>query len=679
MGKLKKLLVGLALFGFVVVICAATYTYAAEISIGQSTETATQSSTANNVKSDTKNNAENDTENNAESDTEIPITGSVTYTYNTLIGTKNTTLKVPVKSGQNYTVTIRFTGAEEYKDNTKARPVRIYYDEVMEDQCYGNINAAYTGKGIDDRSALLYEIPSYGKIDVREFSVAALHDTLTLIIVGDATLVDITVAQEKEKNAGEKPTIYIIGDSLVQTYNSSYYPMTGWGQMLANYFTDDINIVNKALGGRSTLNYLKQGRLNDVLTYVRPGDIVLVSFGTNDGGAVAGRAVTVEKYRDYLENYYIKGVRERGGIPVIVTHANQNIISNEGVISTTYAAFVEAAILSATNTGANYIDLNLMSREKLAELYSTIGIRGIKDIYYNAFRAGIFKNYLTGAGDSTHYQTYGANTLAQMVAKGIFGLNITGVSEYYVPDIVYTEAPAAVQNISFDYTNYDESYRHMDWDAVPNARYYRIERVKEVKAWTKPEEWEVLGYSAVNMFADPSADSAESYFYQIIAINEAGESEPAEIFGWGANKEEIMSSWLSSQMPEDAYGIIEQGGEAIGDTGSANTDLGNNVSGDMGNSADIGNAGNSGNDGNTDLSGANSGNDGSDANNSTADDASNSDSAEKPANGTLRTIFIIVVIVLVLIALFVSIYLEQKTGRRRREEDEKKNSEKDGN
>ena len=627
MGKLKKLLGSLVLFGIIVMISAANRVYADD-----------------------------------------PITDSVTYTYNTLIGTKNTTLKVPVESGKNYTVTIRFTGAEEYKDNEKARPVRIYYDEVMEDQCYGNINAAYTGKGIDDRSALLYEIPSYDKIDVREFSVAALHDTLTLIVVGDATLVDITVAPEEDKTAGDKPTIYIIGDSLVQTYNSSYYPMTGWGQMLANYFTDDINIVNKALGGRSTLNYLKQGRLNDVLAHVRPGDLVLVSFGTNDGGAVAGRAVTVEKYRDYLENYYIKGVAERGGIPVIVTHANQNIISNEGVISTTYASFVEAAIQAAVNTGAKYIDLNLMSREKLAELYSEIGIRGIKDIYYNAFRAGIFKNYLTGAGDSTHYQTYGANTLAGMVAKGLADLNLAGVSEFYVPDVIYTEIPGEVQNISFDYTNYDESYRHMDWDAVPNARYYRIERMQEVKAWTEPHEWEVLGYSAVNMFADPSADPAESYFYQIIAVNEAGESEPRGIFGWGANKEEIQSSWESSQAPEDGYGIT-QGGENEENTASENTS-----SGDMGNNADAGNTGNDGNQDSSNTSGTNSGNVNSGNDGS---DSANSDGAEKHVNGVIRTICIIAVIILVLTALFVSVYIERKTGKHRREEDEKKNREKE--
>ena len=48
------------------------------------------------------------------------------------------------------------------------------------------------------------------------------------------------------------------------------------------YFNDNVKFVNRALGGRSTGNYLRQGRLNQVLCEVVPGDYVLIEFGHND-------------------------------------------------------------------------------------------------------------------------------------------------------------------------------------------------------------------------------------------------------------------------------------------------------------------------------------------------------------------------------------------------------------
>jgi len=40
----------------------------------------------------------------------------------------------------------------------------------------------------------------------------------------------------------EKITIYIAGDSTVQTYNASYAPQAGWGQFLGQYFTSNVVI-----------------------------------------------------------------------------------------------------------------------------------------------------------------------------------------------------------------------------------------------------------------------------------------------------------------------------------------------------------------------------------------------------------------------------------------------------
>lgn len=65
----------------------------------------------------------------------------------------------------------------------------------------------------------------------------------------------------------------------MQTYAEKYAPQTSWGQMLSLYFSEEVSFVNRAVGGRSTGNFLRQGRLNEVLCEMTPGDYVLIEFG----------------------------------------------------------------------------------------------------------------------------------------------------------------------------------------------------------------------------------------------------------------------------------------------------------------------------------------------------------------------------------------------------------------
>lgn len=72
--------------------------------------------------------------------------------------------------------------------------------------------------------------------------------------------------------AADKPTVYIAGDSTVQTYGSSQAPQQGWGQRIAEFFTSDVVFVNKAIGGRSSKSYIDEGRLKEILNVIKSGD-----------------------------------------------------------------------------------------------------------------------------------------------------------------------------------------------------------------------------------------------------------------------------------------------------------------------------------------------------------------------------------------------------------------------
>ena len=76
-------------------------------------------------------------------------------------------------------------------------------------------------------------------------------------------------------------TIYICGDSTAATYPPENAPITGWGQLLGDYLPN-VNVVNKAVGSRSTKSFLAEGRLTDIERTIQPGDLLLIQFTHND-------------------------------------------------------------------------------------------------------------------------------------------------------------------------------------------------------------------------------------------------------------------------------------------------------------------------------------------------------------------------------------------------------------
>ncbi|MFE4641762.1 hypothetical protein [Streptomyces sp. NPDC056730] len=73
-------------------------------------------------------------------------------------------------------------------------------------------------------------------------------------------------------------TLYIAGDSTAQTYNSGYYPQAGWGQTLPGFFTSNITVANRAIGGRSSRSFIEQGRLSAIHDVIKPGDYLFVQW-----------------------------------------------------------------------------------------------------------------------------------------------------------------------------------------------------------------------------------------------------------------------------------------------------------------------------------------------------------------------------------------------------------------
>lgn len=91
---------------------------------------------------------------------------------------------------------------------------------------------------------------------------------------------------KEEAASSTLPTLWIAGDSTVKT-NA---PMRGWGQDLGRFFDPEkINVVNRAIGGRSSRTFFTEGRWKEIEQAIKPGDFVIIQFGHNDVGPLDAR------------------------------------------------------------------------------------------------------------------------------------------------------------------------------------------------------------------------------------------------------------------------------------------------------------------------------------------------------------------------------------------------------
>lgn len=85
------------------------------------------------------------------------------------------------------------------------------------------------------------------------------------------------------------PNLFLVGDSTVKSGGAG--GAIGWGERIATHFdTNKINVVNHAIGGRSSRTFFTEGRWARVLEQMKAGDFVAIQFGHNDGGRIGDPA-----------------------------------------------------------------------------------------------------------------------------------------------------------------------------------------------------------------------------------------------------------------------------------------------------------------------------------------------------------------------------------------------------
>ena len=115
-------------------------------------------------------------------------------------------------------------------------------------------------------------------------------------------------------------TLWMIGDSTMATHNPlPPSPTRGWGQMFQPYFKDSLHVENHAMSGRSSKNFITEGRWKMVIERMKAGDFLIVQFGHNDEKTDEKRHT--EPFGEFTQNLarFASEAREKGATPILVT------------------------------------------------------------------------------------------------------------------------------------------------------------------------------------------------------------------------------------------------------------------------------------------------------------------------------------------------------------------------
>lgn len=218
-----------------------------------------------------------------------------------------------------------------------------------------------------------------------------------------------------------KTRVYVIGDSLVAKYygnapeGSEGLVRTGWGQVLADYLTDDVNVTNLGNSGAWA-----EAMLNDAFTNVKAsaqaGDILVLESGYNDSSHTS-----MEVMKASIRTM-IREAEEKGMTVFVVTPNASSHSLNEykGAVKST-SDVIAAVNDSNTMDGTNAILINLAAKsgEFFASYY------GEADTTIPAVALEKLPLYYNNAADSLHSSYNAANCWAAIVANGILSNDST--------------------------------------------------------------------------------------------------------------------------------------------------------------------------------------------------------------------------------------------------------------
>lgn len=261
----------------------------------------------------------------------------------------------------------------------------------------------------------------------------------------------IRVTPLANNQAGDKPTIHILGDSTQKTYTFNE-TISSWGQTLVNYFDPEkVNVVNYSMGGRAMKSNYNEGRFGEILVSGKEGDYVFIHSAHNDETISLdrfSRGSSVEKdnlsknnasYNRWLD-MYVTAIKARGMTPVLVTAMPRTGSGNYSENSNKPNGFNPDSPANMRAKAASDPEVGLIELYEGAKDYIDSFSNKREILYiYNSVEAGETpaENAANGANsDGTHYREAAAKQWCRIMLQSIYDQSVASNDTYTDKDIM---------------------------------------------------------------------------------------------------------------------------------------------------------------------------------------------------------------------------------------------------
>lgn len=317
----------------------------------------------------------------------------------------------------NYRVTLTFGDSQGTSDNI----VRAESRRLMIESCKTAFGKSETRSfTVNVRTPKIDDTTSI-KIKPREKGYLNWDEKLTLEFTGTRPCICAVEITKIE----DAITVFLAGNSTVVDQDRE--PWAAWGQMIPRFFKPEVCIANYAESGESLSSFKSARRLQKVLSLMKPGDYLFIEFGHNDQKQKGEGIGPWTSYKSLLKEF-IAQVRQKGGIPVLVTSMNRRNFDSIGHVINTLGDYPAAVRKTAEEDKVALIDLNNMSKV----LYEAWGPeKSVKAFVH--YPANTFPGQDKPLADNTHFNTYGAYEIAKCILQGIRTNNL-GLVKYLTDD-----------------------------------------------------------------------------------------------------------------------------------------------------------------------------------------------------------------------------------------------------
>lgn len=252
------------------------------------------------------------------------------------------------------------------------------------------------------------------------------------LLAGNPPDLETNPPSQQSERVSELPAVFIAGDSTAAKGKGAV--QQGWAEPFRHYFDPtEVTVFNRARGGRSSRTFITEGLWKELIDDVRAGDVVILQFGHNDGGAINEEPPGSDR-----------PTRARGSLPGLGEESVDilNVVTGKQEIVYTFGHYMRQMIDDVRARNAHPVLVNLTlrnlrdARERLErgsglyggwtyQLAREMGVPFIDLTHRLADRLDVMDKSEVDAlfeQDYVHFNERGAELHAEQILSGLKGL-----------------------------------------------------------------------------------------------------------------------------------------------------------------------------------------------------------------------------------------------------------------